>query len=212
MSGGVLEMRLVVTAPDYEAALAFYRDTLGMPEICRLHVSGRAGHDPRCRSRHTRAGRPSTRGLRGRGRGRSSHRRTPAGRPAGRRYRGSHRPGARGRRRVDRPTHGNAVALAELASQRTGWTSAHPVPGVGRGRLRRHRAASACRLPVTARPPPAPGRTRESGARSSAGTSHSPARPPERGPTTGVSRRPGPRARGSRALSARPGARPAAGR
>ena len=33
MSDGVLEMRLVVTAPDYEAALAFYRDVLGMPEI-----------------------------------------------------------------------------------------------------------------------------------------------------------------------------------
>ncbi len=33
MTGGVLEMRLVVTAPDYEAALAFYRDVLGMPEV-----------------------------------------------------------------------------------------------------------------------------------------------------------------------------------
>ena len=33
MSGGVTEMRLVVTAPDYEAALAFYRGVLGMPEI-----------------------------------------------------------------------------------------------------------------------------------------------------------------------------------
>jgi predicted enzyme related to lactoylglutathione lyase len=33
MDGGVLEMRLVVTAQDYEAALAFYRDTLGMPEV-----------------------------------------------------------------------------------------------------------------------------------------------------------------------------------
>ncbi|MFI5226575.1 MAG: VOC family protein [Candidatus Limnocylindrales bacterium] len=31
--GGVLEMRLVVTAPDYEAALGFYRDVLGMPEL-----------------------------------------------------------------------------------------------------------------------------------------------------------------------------------
>jgi predicted enzyme related to lactoylglutathione lyase len=30
---GVLEMRLVVTAGDYEAALAFYRDVLGMPEL-----------------------------------------------------------------------------------------------------------------------------------------------------------------------------------
>lgn len=30
---GVLEMRLVVTAPDYEVALAFYRDVLGMREV-----------------------------------------------------------------------------------------------------------------------------------------------------------------------------------
>ena len=33
MEQGVLEMRLVVTAPDYEEALAFYRDVLGMPEL-----------------------------------------------------------------------------------------------------------------------------------------------------------------------------------
>src|SRR3972149_524629 len=33
MDDGVLEMRLVVTAPDYEASLAFYRDVLGMREI-----------------------------------------------------------------------------------------------------------------------------------------------------------------------------------
>ena len=32
MADEVLEMRLVVTAPDYEAALAFYRDTLGLRE------------------------------------------------------------------------------------------------------------------------------------------------------------------------------------
>ena len=29
---GVTELRLVVTAEDYEAALAFYRDTLGLPQ------------------------------------------------------------------------------------------------------------------------------------------------------------------------------------
>ncbi|HEU5426402.1 MAG TPA: VOC family protein [Actinocrinis sp.] len=29
---GVTELRLVVTAADYEAALAFYRDTLGLPQ------------------------------------------------------------------------------------------------------------------------------------------------------------------------------------
>jgi lactoylglutathione lyase len=33
MDGGVLEMRLVVKAPDYKAALAFYRDGLGMREL-----------------------------------------------------------------------------------------------------------------------------------------------------------------------------------
>ena len=31
-SPSVRQLRLVVTAEDYEAALAFYRDTLGMPE------------------------------------------------------------------------------------------------------------------------------------------------------------------------------------
>lgn len=33
MNANVLEMRLVVIAPDYEAALAFYRDVLGMREL-----------------------------------------------------------------------------------------------------------------------------------------------------------------------------------
>lgn len=33
MTDGVLEMRLVVTAPDYEEALRFYRDVLGLREI-----------------------------------------------------------------------------------------------------------------------------------------------------------------------------------
>jgi lactoylglutathione lyase len=33
MEPRVLEMRLVVTADDFDAALTFYRDVLGMPEI-----------------------------------------------------------------------------------------------------------------------------------------------------------------------------------
>ena len=33
MDDGVREMRLVVTAPDYDAALAFYRDALGLHEL-----------------------------------------------------------------------------------------------------------------------------------------------------------------------------------
>ena len=33
MDDGVLELRLVVTAPDYDEALRFYRDVLGLPEL-----------------------------------------------------------------------------------------------------------------------------------------------------------------------------------
>ena len=40
MSNGVLEMRLVVTAPDYEEALAFYRDVLGMTELAAFTSPG----------------------------------------------------------------------------------------------------------------------------------------------------------------------------
>jgi lactoylglutathione lyase len=39
--GRVLQMRLVVEAPDYERAVAFYRDVLGAPE--ELTVEGDAG-------------------------------------------------------------------------------------------------------------------------------------------------------------------------
>ncbi|MEX1157149.1 MAG: VOC family protein [Chloroflexota bacterium] len=42
MDDGVREMRLVVTAPDYEASLAFYRDVLGMREIGAFSSPG--GH------------------------------------------------------------------------------------------------------------------------------------------------------------------------
>src|SRR4029077_20118156 len=50
MTDAVLEMRLVVTAEDYEAALAFYRDALGLRELGAYHEPGRrvtildAGH------------------------------------------------------------------------------------------------------------------------------------------------------------------------
>ena len=40
MDDRVLEMRLVVTAPDYEAALGFYRDVLGMPEVGAFSSEG----------------------------------------------------------------------------------------------------------------------------------------------------------------------------
>jgi lactoylglutathione lyase len=38
----VIEMRLVVTAPDYEQALAFYRDVLGLPQLAAFDDG--AGH------------------------------------------------------------------------------------------------------------------------------------------------------------------------
>ena len=40
--GPVLEMRLVVTAEDYDAALAFYRDALGLPQLAAFDDG--AGH------------------------------------------------------------------------------------------------------------------------------------------------------------------------
>ena len=40
MSNGVLELRVVVTAPDYDAALSFYRDTLGMAELAAFTSPG----------------------------------------------------------------------------------------------------------------------------------------------------------------------------
>ncbi len=42
MSDGVLEMRLVVTAPDYDEALRFYRDVLGLRELGSFDDGG--GH------------------------------------------------------------------------------------------------------------------------------------------------------------------------
>jgi lactoylglutathione lyase len=42
MGDRVTEMRLVVTAPDYEAALVFYRDVLGLPQLAAFDDG--AGH------------------------------------------------------------------------------------------------------------------------------------------------------------------------
>jgi hypothetical protein len=36
----VLELRLVVTAPDYDEALSFYRDTLGLAERASCAAAG----------------------------------------------------------------------------------------------------------------------------------------------------------------------------
>jgi predicted enzyme related to lactoylglutathione lyase len=42
MGDGVREMRLVVTAEDYDDALRFYRDVLGLPELAAFSSAG--GH------------------------------------------------------------------------------------------------------------------------------------------------------------------------
>ncbi len=42
MPDSVTEMRLVVTAPDYEEALRFYRDVLGLPQLAAFDDG--AGH------------------------------------------------------------------------------------------------------------------------------------------------------------------------
>lgn len=42
MPDAVTELRLVVTVDDYEAALAFYRDTLGLPQLAAFDDG--AGH------------------------------------------------------------------------------------------------------------------------------------------------------------------------
>ena len=42
MTDGVLEMRLVVTAEDYAAAVTFYRDSLGLPQLAAFDDG--AGH------------------------------------------------------------------------------------------------------------------------------------------------------------------------
>jgi predicted enzyme related to lactoylglutathione lyase len=39
-SGSVRELRVVVTAPDYDAALRFYRDVLGLPERAAFSSPG----------------------------------------------------------------------------------------------------------------------------------------------------------------------------
>ena len=40
MAPGVRQLRLVVTAADFDDALAFYRDALGLPELAAFAVAG----------------------------------------------------------------------------------------------------------------------------------------------------------------------------
>ena len=40
MTDGVSQLRLVVTVPDFDAALAFYRDELGLPEEASFSGDG----------------------------------------------------------------------------------------------------------------------------------------------------------------------------
>ena len=69
-SHGVRELRLVVTAEDYDAALRFYRDVLGLHERAAFVADGRARLDPGGGPGHAGADRPAPRRLHRRGRGR----------------------------------------------------------------------------------------------------------------------------------------------
>ena len=54
MTNTVRQLRLVVTADDYDEALRFYRDVLGLPEGAASHGRGRPGHHPRRGPGHAR--------------------------------------------------------------------------------------------------------------------------------------------------------------
>ena len=128
MADGVTEMRLVVTAPDYEEALAFYRDVLGLPLLAAFddgagHVTildaGRATLElsdvPHAEHiDRVEVGPP----------GRRAH---PGG-VRGPRRRRRDGPAGRGRRDAHRPADADAVALAQLAAGRAGRPPADAVP------------------------------------------------------------------------------------
>ncbi|MGA5137653.1 VOC family protein [Streptomyces azureus] len=65
----VRELRLVVTADDYDAALHFYRDVLGLTEQGAFASESGRDHDPGGRAGHPGADRPEPCRLHRRGRG-----------------------------------------------------------------------------------------------------------------------------------------------
>ena len=81
MSDGVLELRLVVTATDYDEALRFYRDELGLAELGafadgggRVVDPGRGPRDARALRRAARRAHRPARGRAGGWRARSGSR------------------------------------------------------------------------------------------------------------------------------------------
>ena len=133
---GVRELRLVVTTEDYDAAVGFYRDALGMA-VSAEYLSDNQGRvtilQGGVATLETRGSR--SRRVRRRRRGRATRRRSrPAGRPGRRRSR-CHQRGRRGRRRGDRPTDAHALGLPQRAARSARGTADHALPG--RGVLRR---------------------------------------------------------------------------
>ena len=137
---GVRELRLVVTTEDYDAALAFYRDTLGMT------VSAEYLSDDQGRVSILQGGVATLElGDPAHGEyvdavevGRARRRTRPAGAPGRRRSRRHPcRRGGRGRR--DRPADADAVGLAQRAPRGPGRCADHALPG---GRVLRHAVPS----------------------------------------------------------------------
>ena len=108
----VRQMRLVVTADDYDEALAFYRDVLGLPELGVVRRRGRPRHDPGRRASHARADRSAARRL---------HRSRRGRRARGR----AHSSGFRGRRLPRSLTRRLEAAGARVLAEpvRTPWNS-----------------------------------------------------------------------------------------
>ena len=118
MGDGVLEMRLVVTADDYAAALAFYRDMLGLTQLAAFDDG--AGHVvilDAGRATLELCGRPP-RGAHRRGGGGPARRGPHPGGVRGARCGGRDDAADRRRRHAHRAADADTVALAELAARR----------------------------------------------------------------------------------------------
>jgi len=129
----VRQLRLVVQADDFEAAVAFYRDALGLTEEAAFEGEGDA------RVMILDAGRATLElanpaqvtmidGIEAEGR--PSVRMRVAFEVADARE--GDRRSRRGRRDTRRRAPGDAVAVAELAARRPGRPAGHPVPGARR--------------------------------------------------------------------------------
>ena len=133
-AGAVRQLRVVVQAPEFDEALAFYRDVLGMPQAeayeadggARVVIldAGRATLELANPAQVAFIDRVETDG--------GASDRDPA-RARGRRHRRGRRPPRRRGRRGRGIRSGDAVALAQRAAARARRAAAHALPGARAG-------------------------------------------------------------------------------